>query len=54
MAGVFFIIWTVVIGLLFHEGSTATENKRLYSKCLVELEQKAHKEVIEFCKERVK
>ena len=39
---------------LAHVIGQENENKRLYDKCLVEQQDKSHKDAIELCKERVK
>lgn len=33
---------------------TAVENNRLYRKCLVEQQDRTHKEAVELCRERTK
>lgn len=51
------ILGAVLLGLLLSiafDFGTTVENTRLYRKCLVEQQDRTHKEAVELCKERTK
>lgn len=48
-----FFIAVLMLNGAFQMGSSV-ENVRLYKKCLVEQQDKSHKEAVELCRERTK
>lgn len=47
------LIVVMMLNGVFNIGSLV-ENNRLYKKCLVEQQDKSHKEAVELCRERTK
>lgn len=50
----FVVFMAIGIAFVSNIAGRIEENTRLYDKCVVEFQDKPHKDVIELCKERVK
>lgn len=49
----FGVMLFIILSAPFHIG-VIMENARLYKSCMIEMQDKVHKEAIEICKERTK